>query len=117
MDDYLRFTEVNYDWLLWPLPGESLRSPKKVISYILILSTIAALLRVRRGGNFLLLFLSQVTGTVTSLLFWTAIFVPLFFLSRKHAKTANLIMNIILIGIPVVAVMCILWIFASAIPG
>lgn len=53
MEDYLKFSEINYEWLFWPLPVESFRSPWKVGIYIIIMGALNAAAQVLlRGGHF-----------------------------------------------------------------
>lgn len=114
IEDYLKFSEINYGWLLWPLPIESLRSPWKVGTYILSLSALTAALSASRGNNFLLTFAGQIFGWLRSILVWTAIFFPLFILSKKKPKLANGIMSALLIAGPIAAIAIIVWALMSA---
>lgn len=110
VDDYLKFTEVNYEWFLWPLPGSALRKPWTVAVYALILSAITALSAVSAGEAFFPAFVSQIFTFFKGLLMWTAIFIPIYLLSKRHKKLADGIMSTLLIAVPIVviAIVCIL---------
>lgn len=103
-DDYLKFTEIGYEWLLWPLPIDSLRSPWKLAVYILVLSAIWALSFALSGQNFLVAFVRQIFYSLRTIVIWTAIFVPLFFLSKKKPKLAHRIMIALLIAVAVATI-------------
>ncbi len=107
VDDYLKFTEVNYEWFLWPLPGSALRRPWTVAIYVVILSCLAALTQLYTGEAFLPAFFHQIINFVRGLLMWTAIFIPIYLLSKRHKKAANGIMNALLIATPIVAVLIV----------
>lgn len=109
VDDYLKFTEVNYEWFLWPLPGESLRKPWTVAIYVLILSSITALSAVSAGEPFLPALVSQVFTFIRGFLLWTAIFIPIYIYSKRNQKAASWIMNALLILPPILAVLAICW--------
>ena len=110
VDDYLKFTEVNYEWFLWPLPGSALRRPWTVAIYAVILSAFTALTSVMSGAPFLPAFFRQIVNFIQGLLMWTAIFIPIYLLSKRHKKAANRIMDVLLIATPilVIALFCIL---------
>ena len=110
VDDYLKFTEVNYEWFLWPLPGSALRRPWTVAIYAVILSALTALTPVMSGEPFLPAFFHQIFIFVRGLLMWTAIFIPIYLLSKRHKKMADWIMSALLIITPifVIALICII---------
>lgn len=110
VDDYLKFTEVNYEWLLWPLPGSALRRPWTVAIYAVILSAFTALTSVMSGEPFLPAFFHQILIFIRGFLMWTAVFIPIYLLSKRNKKAANRIMNALLIATPVIiiALVCIL---------
>ena len=115
VDDYLTFTEIGYQWMLWPLPSESLRKPWNVGIYICVLSALNAVLETYLyGNNFFVIFVQQVFTWIQGFAIWTAIFVPLFFLSKKKPKLADGIMSAFLILPPIVIVAMVIWLFASA---
>jgi DNA-binding transcriptional MerR regulator len=114
VEDYLKFTELNYEWLLWPIPADELRNPWTVIKFILGIDVAFALLQVSLGNPFLPTFLESVLRSVCSLALWTAVFIPIYLLSRKKPKQAKGIMNFILVAsiiviflVPIIAVLYI----------
>lgn len=107
VDDYLKFTEVNYEWFLWPLPGSALRKPWTVAIYGILLSALTALNSVLSGKPFLPAFFHQFFNFVRGFLMWTAIFIPIYLLSRRNKKAAGWIMNALLIAVPIAAVAAI----------
>ena len=118
VEDYLKFSEINYEWLFWPLPVESLRSPWKVGSYILALSTLNAVTRMISGGeNFIFSFAQGIFNWIRTIAIWTAVFIPLYILSKKRPKLANGIMTALLIAVPIACLAAVILIFASVIPA
>lgn len=107
LDDYLKFTEVNYEWFLWPLPGEYLRKPWTVALYVLIFSALSALSSAYMGEPFLPALISRVFSFIRGFLLWTAIFIPIYLYSKRNKKVANWIMNFLLIAAPIAAVAAI----------
>ena len=98
VEDYLKFTEWNYEWLLWPIPADELRNPWTVIKFILGIDIAFALLQIPLGNPFLPTFLESFLRSVCSLALWTAIFIPIYLLSRRKPKQAKGIMNVILVA-------------------
>jgi DNA-binding transcriptional MerR regulator len=96
VDDYLKFTELNYEFLLWPLPGDALRSPWEVAKFIIGFGIVTALLKLPLGEPFLPTFLHQLAGSIGALVLWTAIFVPIYLLRRRKPKLAKWLMNFLL---------------------
>lgn len=110
LEDYLKFSELNYQWLLWPLPVEDLRSPWKVSLFILVASALGASAQVFvSDSGFISAFFLVVLQNLRMILVWTAIFVPLYILSRKKPKLANGIMTALLILVPIAAVAAVIW--------
>lgn len=107
VDDYLKFTEVNYEWLLWPLPGSALRRPWTVAVYMLILSAIAALSAVSAGEAFIPALFSQIFSFIKGLLLWTTVFIPIYLLSKRHKKAADWIMSALLIATPIFIILLV----------
>lgn len=67
VDDYLKFTELNYEWFLWPLPANSLRQPWKVAIYILCISAIVAFANMPLGVPFFLGFFTRLFNLILAL--------------------------------------------------
>lgn len=107
LDDYLKFTEVNYEWFLWPLPGEYLRKPWTVALYVLVFSSLSALSSSYAGESFLLTLVSRVFSFIGGFLIWTVIFIPIYIYSKRNKKAAEWIMNFLLIAAPIAAVAAI----------
>lgn len=105
VDDYLNFTELNYDWILWPLPGQYLRNPWKVCAFILGYSLLMSLFKIPLGVSFFGNFFRSVLGLITSLIIWTAVFVPIYLLRRRNPKLAEGIMTFLLVATPIVIVL------------
>lgn len=101
VDDYLNFAELNYDWFLWPLPGNSLRQPWKVALYILCISAIVALANIPLGVPFFLGFFTRLMNMLLALAGWTAIFIPIYLLRRRKPKLAEGIMTFLLVAVPI----------------
>lgn len=102
MEDYLKFSEINYQWLFWPLPVEDLRSPWKVCLFILAASLLGSFgIMLGSDLSFLSAFVHEMLLFLQGILLWTAIFVPLYILSRKRPKLANRIMTVMLILVPI----------------
>lgn len=111
VDDYLNFTEVNYEWLFWPLPIDNLRKPKNVATWILGWAIINALMRLPLGEPFFRSFFGSLMGMITSLVIWTAVFIPIYLLKRKRPKLAEGIMTFLLIAVPIAIVLGVCIIF------
>ena len=105
VDDYLNFTEVNYEWLFWPLPIDNLRKPKNVAAWILGWALINSLLRLYLGEPFFRSFFGSVMGFIGTLALWTSVFVPIYLLRRKKPKLAEGIMTFLLVAVPIVFVL------------
>ena len=105
VDDYLKFTELNYEWLLWPLPGETLRTPWKVAAWILGFSLLNTLLKLPLGVSFFGNFFHSVMQTINTLVLWTAVFIPIYLLRRKRPKLAEGIMTFLLVAVPIAGVL------------
>lgn len=117
VDDYLNFTEVSYDWLLWPLPGKALRNPWKVAVYVLCISILVALANMPLGVPFFLGFFVRFIYMILALIGWTAIFIPIYLLRRRKPKLAEGIMNFLLIAAPIAFVLsCIYVLYLGANP-
>ena len=101
VEDYLKFTELNYDWFLWPLPANSLRQPWKVAIYILCISALVALANIPLGVPFLLGFFTRLLNMILALAAWTAVFIPIYLLRRKKPKLAEGIMTFLLVAVPI----------------
>lgn len=101
VDDYLNFTEVNYEWLFWPLPIDNLRKPRNVAAWILGWALINSLLKLSLGEPFFRSFFGSVMGAITTLALWTAVFIPIYLLRRKKPKLAEGIMTFLLIAVPI----------------
>lgn len=93
VEDYLKFTELNYEFLLWPLPGDALRNPWEVAKFILGMDVLAALFHLPAGEPFFPNFLQNVIHSIIVLALWTAIFVPIYLLRRRKPKLAKGIMD------------------------
>ena len=111
VEDYLKFTEWNYEWLLWPLPADDLRNPWAVAKFILGFDILAALIQLPLGEPFFPNFLRNVAHSISALALWTAIFIPIYLLRRKKPKLAKGIMNFLLYAaiaamflVPIIAV-------------
>ncbi len=111
VDDYLNFTEVNYEWLFWPLPIDNLRKPKNVATWILGWAIINALMRLPLGEPFFRSFFGSLMGMITTLVIWTAVFIPIYLLKRKRPKLAEGIMTFLLIAVPIALVLGVCIIF------
>lgn len=98
VEDYLKFTELNYEWLLWPLPAHELRNPWTVLKFILGIDLCFALLEIPLGNPFFSTFLHNIVRSVCSLALWTAIFIPIYLLRRRKPKLAKGIMNFLLVA-------------------
>ncbi len=110
LDDYLKFTEIGYEFFLWPLPGDSLRSPWKVGIFLTAMCSFYALWQsLLFDRNFFHAFIIQMLSCLNGFLIWTAIFLPLFLLSRKRPKLADTLMSALLIAIPVGLVALMMW--------
>lgn len=96
VEDYLKFTELNYEWLLWPIPADELRNPWTVIKFILGIDIGFALLQIPLGNPFFPTFFQSVLRSFCSLALWTAIFIPIYLLRRKKPKLAKGIMIFLL---------------------
>lgn len=114
VEDYLKFTELNYEWLLWPIPADELRNPWTVLKFILGIDIAFALLQIPLGNPFFSTFLQSVARSICSLALWTAIFIPVYLLRRRKPKLAKGIMRFILVAsiiaiflIPIIAFLCI----------
>lgn len=111
VDDYLNFTEVNYEWLFWPLPIDNLRKPKNVAAWILGWAIINAMTRLPLGEPFFKSFFHALTQSITTLVLWTAVFIPLYLLKRKRPKLAEGIMTFLLIAVPIATALAVCIIF------
>ena len=109
VNDYLDFTEVNYEWLFWPLPIDNLRKPKNVAAWILGWALINSLLKLHLGEPFFPSFFGSVISMITTLVIWTAVFVPIYLLRRRKPKLAEGIMTFLLVAVPIgiVLLVCI----------
>ena len=105
VDDYLKFTELNYEWFLWPLPANSLRQPWKVAIYILCISAVVALANMPLGVPFFLGFFTRLINLILALAAWTVIFIPIYLLRRRKPKLAEGIMTFLLIAAPIAFVL------------
>ena len=105
VDDYLKFTELNYDWILWPLPGEDLRKPWKVAAFILGYSLLMSLLKFPLGVPFFGNFFRSVIGLILGLITWTMVFIPIYLLRRWKPKLAGGIMTFLLVATPIAIVL------------
>lgn len=116
VDDYLSFVETGYDWFLWPLPGEALRQPWKVALYWIVIASITAGIDSLTGESFFSNLLDRILIFIVGLLIWTAIFIPIYLLSKRNKKAADRIMTVLNIAIPIILVLLVpLIIFLSAI--
>ena len=117
VDDYLKFTELQYAWLFWPLPIESFRSPWKLAIYVLLTSAFMAIPSLLEDGNYLLSFVDKIFGCLCAFILWTAVFAPVYLLSKKKPKLANGIMTAFLIAMPVLVVLITALVLMSAQPA
>ena len=106
VDDYLKFTELNYEWLLWPIPAHELRNPWTVLKFILGINLASSLLQIPLGNPFLPVFLKSLLRSFCSLALWTAIFIPIYLLRRRNSKLAKGMMTFILV-VSIIAVFLI----------
>lgn len=113
VEDYLKFTEVNYEWLLWPIPAHELRNPWTVVKFILGINIFGALLQIPLGNPFLPTFLQNVLRSICSLALWTAIFIPVYLLRRRKPRLAKGIMIFLLAGIPVIGLLIVFSVILS----
>ena len=111
VDDYLNFTEVNYEWLFWPLPIDNLRKPKNVAAWIVGWALINSLLKLSLGEPFFGSFFGSLISMITTLIIWTAVFVPIYLLRRKKPKLAEGIMTFLLVAVPISIVLAVCIIF------
>lgn len=111
VNDYLDFTEINYEWLFWPLPIDNLRKPKNVAAWILGWAAINSLLKVSLGEPFFSSFFHSVMQSITTLALWTAVFVPIYLLRRKKPKLAEGIMTFLLVAVPISIVLAVCIVF------
>lgn len=109
VDDYLDFTETNYEWLFWPLPIDNMRKPRNVAAWILGWALINSLVKLPLGESFFRSFFGSVIGFITTLALWTAVFIPIYLLRRKKPKLAEGIMTFLLVAVPIaiVLILCI----------
>ena len=112
-EDYLKFTELNYEWLLWPIPAHELRNPWTVAKFILGIDIFGALLQLPLGNTFFPAFLQNVLRSVCSLALWTAIFIPIYLLSFRKPKLAKRIMIFLLVGVPVIGLLLMFYFILS----
>ena len=68
VEDYLKFTELNYEWLLWPVPAHELRNPWTVAKFILGINLFGALLMLPLGEPFFPTFFAILSVQSVSLL-------------------------------------------------
>lgn len=102
LEDYLSFTETGYSWFLWPLPGEDLRNPWKVISFILIFSALySAVESFLLGVVFLHAFLRHFLMFLLGLILWTAVLLPMYLLSKRKPKLADKLMTALIVVLPI----------------
>ncbi len=113
VEDYLTFTEVNYEWLLWPIPAHELRNPWTVIKFILGINLFGALLQIPLGNPFLPTFLQNILRSICSLALWTAIFIPVYLLRRRMPRLAKGIMIFLLVGVPVIGLLIVFSVILS----
>ena len=109
VNDYLDFTEVNYEWLFWPLPIDNLRKPKNVAAWFLGWALINSLLNLFLGKPFFSSFFGSLISMITTLLLWTAVFVPIYLLRRRKPRLAEGIMTFLLVAVPIgiVLILCV----------
>lgn len=109
VEDYLNFTEVNYEWLFWPLPIDNLRKPRNVAAWILGWALINSLLKLSLGEPFFRSFFGSMMGMIGTLVIWTAVFIPIYLLRRRKPKLAEGIMTFLLVAVPIaiVLILCI----------
>ena len=105
LNDYLDFTELNYKWLFWSLPIDNLRKPRNVALWILGISALHSLLKLPLGVPFFRNFFISVMQMITSITIWTAVFIPIYLLRRKHPKLAEGILTFLLVAVPITAVL------------
>ena len=113
VEDYLKFTELNYEWLLWPIPAEELRNPWTVIKFILGIDIFGALLQLPLGNAFFPTFLQNALRSICSLALWTAVFIPIYLLSFRKPRLAKRIMISLLVGVPVVGLILMFYFVLS----
>lgn len=113
VEDYLKFTELNYEWLLWPIPAHELRNPWTVIKFILGIDIFGALLQLPLGNAFLPTFLQNILRSVCSLALWTAVFIPIYLLSFRKPKLAKGLMISLLVGVPVIGLILVYYFILS----
>ena len=101
VEDYLKFTELNYEWLFWPLPVDNLRKPRNVAAWILGIAAVHSLIKLPLGIPFFRNFFTSVKQLVTTLAIWTLIFIPIYLLRRKKPKLAEGIMTFLLVAVPI----------------
>lgn len=111
VNDYLDFTEINYEWLFWPLPIDNLRKPRNVAAWILGWALINSLLKLSLGEPFFRSFFGSLMGMITTLVIWTAVFIPIYLLRRRKPKLAEGIMTFLLVAVPIAIVLIICFIF------
>ena len=96
VEDYLKFTELNYEFLLWPLPGDALRNPWEVAKFIIGFDILAALIKLPLGEPFFPNFIQNVIHSIGVLGLWTAIFIPIYLLRRRKPRLAKGILDFLL---------------------
>lgn len=112
LDDYLNFTEIGYEWLIWPLPVENLRKPRNLCLFILAISALNALSAcLLSDENFFYMFAKGILSWLRSIALWTALFVPLYLLSKRKPKLADRIMRIFMIAFPITILAVVIWVF------
>ena len=112
VEDYLRFSEIGYEWLIWPLPVENLRKPRNLCLFILAVSALNSLsASFFSGANFLAMFFRSILSWIRNVILWTAVFVPLYLLSKRNPKLADRILCILLVAFPISILTAIVWIF------
>ena len=111
LDDYVSFTELNYAWILWPIPGETLRKPRTLLLFLLGISILSAMMDAMLGKAFFPSILMHFLGSIIMLIIWTAIFLPVYLLSKRKPKLANGIMNFMFIAFPIALIVFFIVVF------
>lgn len=102
LEDYLSFTEIGYSWFLWPLPGESLRNPWKVLIYGLVFSVFySASETFLLGIAFWNAFFRHFCIFLLGLTLWTAVLFPMYLLSKRNPKLADKLMTALIVVLPI----------------
>ena len=115
LDDYLNFTEIGYSWFLWPLSGDALRNPWKVLIYGLVFCVFySASETFLLGTGFWNAFGRHSCIFLLGLILWTAILLPMYLLSKRNPKLADKLMTALMVVLPIAFLAIIIYVLTLA---